>query len=126
MSYVPINPDIVPLLQGFRPYLGVKGQVVTDGLLSLIEVVTSNPGQEAVKTMSKALVTVGGEDKTITVNTAVGPLPLSLNLVFTLFLILILLILSGNLLAINPGNYDNSETYEEPVPDNEDIEGTLI
>ncbi len=126
MSYVPIDPNIVPLLQGFRPYLGAKGQAVTDGLLSLLEVVTSNPGQEAVKTMSHALTSIRGEEKTITLNTAAGTVTLSLNLVFVLFLILILLILSGNLLAFSHDFYDNTESPEELGADSGEAEGALV
>ncbi len=126
MSYVPIDPNIVPLLQGFRPYLGEKGQVVTDGLVSLFDVVTSNSGQEAVKTMSRAFASFGGEGKTITLKTATGNLTLSLNLVFVLFLILILLILSGNLLALSHDVDDNAESPEEYAADSGDSEGTLV
>ena len=126
MSYVPIDPNIVPLLQGFRPYLGEKGQVVTDGLVSLFDVVTSNSGQEAVKTMSRALASIGGEGKTITLKTATGNLTLSLNLVFVLFLILILLILSGNLLALSHDVNENAESPKEYAADSGDPEGTLV
>ncbi|WP_418790448.1 hypothetical protein [Phosphitispora sp. TUW77] len=118
MNSIPIDPNIGPLLQGFRPYFGAKGQVITDSLLSLLEVVSSNPGQEAVKTMSKALASFGSEEKIFTLKTATGTLSISLNLVFTLFLILILLILSGNLLAFSHDTYENEERPEESAGDN--------
>lgn len=105
MSNVPINPNVVPLLQGVKPYLGLNGQVVTDGVLSLIQLLTSQPGKEAVYTMSKVFSAPGGGDSAVTVNTVTGPVTFSLNLAFTLFLILILLLLSGNLLALNPGMF---------------------
>jgi len=111
MSYVPINPDVVPLLNGLKPYLNQKGQVVTEGVLSIIQLLTSNPGQETVKTLSKVFRTAGQDDRVITVNTAAGPVAVSISIAFTLFLILILLILSGSILAFNP--IFSSEQTEE-------------
>ncbi len=103
MSYLSFDSKIVPLLQGLKPYLNSRSQLVTDGILGLIQVVNSQPGQEAVQTISKFYPASGNEDRVITVNTAAGPVTFSLNLVFVLFLILILLLLSGNLLAFSSG-----------------------
>lgn len=123
MSQIPINPNVVPLLQGFKPYLGTKGQVITDGVLSLISLVTSPTGEEAIRTMSRALTAIGGEEKTFTVRTTEGPVPLSLNLAFVLFLILILLILSGNLLAFS--TISDAET-DDPLQTPTEMEGTMV
>lgn len=121
MNNVPFNPHIVPLLQGIRPYLGANGQVVSDGILSIIQLLASNPGQEAVRTMSRVFTPPGADDKTITVNTVGGPVTLSLNLVFVLFLILILLVLSGNLLALNPGSIGGGTAVDDKSHD-----GTMV
>lgn len=119
MSYVPIDPKIVPLLQGLKPYLGSKGQVVSEGILGLIQVLTSQHGQEAVKSMSKIYSVPGSGERMITVNTAAGPVTFSLNLVFVLFLILILLLLSGNLLAFHLGmGNDGTPGIDQPASEN--------
>lgn len=122
-----VNPNVIPLLQGLKPYLGNNGQVLTDGVLSLVQLMTSQHGQEAIHTMSKVIAGPNKSDKIMTVNTVGGSVTVSLNLAFTLFLILILLILSGNLLALDftGGCVDPVETgqeeHAEPVP-----EGTLV
>ncbi|MFA5882190.1 MAG: hypothetical protein WC834_08335 [Eubacteriales bacterium] len=120
MSYVPIDPKIVPLLQGLKPYLGSKGQVVSEGILGLIQVLTSQHGQEAIKSMSKIYSVPGSSgERMITVNTAAGPVTFSLNLVFVLFLILILLLLSGNLLAFHLGmGNDGTPDIDQPASEN--------
>ncbi len=119
MSYIPIDSNIVPLLQGLKPYLGSKSQVITEGILSLIQVMTSHHGQEAVKSMSKLYSVSGLNDRMITVNTVAGPVALSVNMVFLLFLILILLLLSGNLLAVHPGIPDGTALDSGlPAPEN--------
>lgn len=104
MNHIPVNPNIVPLLQGLKPYLATDGQVVTDGILSLLQLISSEQGKDAVTTMSKVFTPSGSDGKAVTINTVAGPVTFSLNLVFVLFLILILLILSGNLLALSPGH----------------------
>ncbi|PKM80332.1 MAG: hypothetical protein CVU89_14035 [Firmicutes bacterium HGW-Firmicutes-14] len=115
MSNLPIDPNLIPLLRGVHPYLGSKGKVVTDSILSLVDVVTSPHGQNAAETISRAFTTYGVNDRMITVNTRKGPVTLSLNNAFTLFLILILLILSGNLLAFSESMYSASpDSAEEP------------
>lgn len=103
MSHIPVNPHIIPLLQGLKPYLANNGQVVTDGILSVLQLLSSDHGKEAVATMGKVFTPSGSDGKAVTINTVTGPVTFSLNLVFVLFLILILLILSGNLLAFSPG-----------------------
>lgn len=113
MSHIPVNPHIVPLLQGVKPYLAKDGQVVTEGILSLLQLISSEHGKEAVATMSKVFTPSGSDEKAITINTVAGPVTFSLNLVFVLFLILILLILSGNLLALSPGFLGGSN----PIPE---------
>lgn len=116
MSFVPVNPNVIPLLQGLKPYLASNGQFVTDGILSLIQLLTSDHGKAAVSAVSKVFTTSGNGGKVVTVNTVAGPVTFSLNLVFVLFLILILLILSGNLLALSPGMFGNDNVGA--VPDN--------
>lgn len=131
-----VSPNVVPLLQGLKPYLGNSGQTLAESVVSLLQLLTSPQGQEAVHTMSKVIGGSGKSDKTFTINTVGGGTTgFSLNLAFTLFLILILLILSGNLLALDfTGTLDpidpvdsgagDTATPDEnvaPVP-----EGTLI
>lgn len=116
MTFHPINPNVVPLLQGLKPYLGIRGQSLADGVASVVNLLGSQHGQEALHTMSKMFSTTGDGDKIVTIDTAAGPITLSLNLAFVLFLILILLILSGNLLALSPGLYGSTS-------DNSAVEG---
>ncbi|HWI54964.1 MAG TPA: hypothetical protein VNT57_04690 [Desulfobacteria bacterium] len=105
MDFQPINTNVVPLLHGLKPYLGTKGQLVTEGLTSLVNLLSSEHGQEAIRTMSRTLTATGKGDKVFTVNTPGGPVTFSLGIEFTLFLILILLILSGSFLAMGSGSY---------------------
>ncbi len=102
MSLSPFNPHVVPLLQGVKPYLGTQGQSFTDGILSLINLLASQPGQQAIEAVSKLFLLPGRPGKEITVHTASGPITLNLSSAFTLFLILILLILSTNTLSFGP------------------------
>ncbi len=102
MSFVPFSPHLVPLLQGIKPYLGIKGQNFTDGMLSLINLLASQPGQQAIEAVSKMFLLPSKHGKGITVHTVSGPITLNLSSAFVLFLILILLILSGNLLSLGP------------------------
>lgn len=120
MSDLPINQNVVPLLHGLKPYMGSGGQVLADGVISVIKLLASNHGQEAIGAMSRVFTAPGKGTKTITVNTGAGPVTFSLNMVFVLFLILILLLLSGNLLAFNPGGYPGG-LYQPPEP-----EGTSV
>lgn len=113
MSHIPVNPNIIPLLQGLKPYLAHNGQVVTDGILSLLQLLSSEHGKEAVATMGKVFTPSGSDGKAVTINTVAGPVTFSLNLVFVLFLILILLILSGNLLALSPGVLGGNDPAHE-------------
>ncbi len=116
MDFQPINTNVIPLLQGLKPYLGTKGKIVSEGLSSLVNLLASEHGQEAVKTMSKALTVTGKGDKVFTVNTPGGPVSFSLGIAFTLFLILILLILSGSLLALSPGFYGENSAIGGEAP----------
>lgn len=109
MDYIPVNPNVVPLLHGLKPYLAKDGQVVTEGILSVLQLLASQQGKDAVATMSKIFTESGSSGKAITVNTVNGPVTFSLNLAFVLFLILILLILSGNLLALSPGFFGGAD-----------------
>lgn len=109
MDHIPVNPNVVPLLQGIKPFLAEEGKVVTEGILSVLHLLTSEHGKDAVATMSKIFTESGSSGKAITVNTVNGPVTFSLNLVFVLFLILILLILSGNLLALSPGLFGGAD-----------------
>lgn len=117
MNNLPINPNVVPLLQGLRPYMKSGPKLVTDGVLHLVQMLSSSHGQEAVKAISNALTAPGKDHKIITVNTVAGPVTFSLNMAFVLFLILILLILSGNLLALNPGTFGGGYDCQPPCPD---------
>ena len=95
------NPDIVPLIQGLKPFLPDNAQYYADGVLRLIDLATSESAQEAAQNLSRMFLLP--DNKSITIQTAAGPLTLSLDSAFLLFLILILLILSGNLLTFDTG-----------------------
>lgn len=105
MDFQPIDPNIIPLLQGLKPYLGTRGQALAEGASSLVNLLTSHHGQEAVRSVSNIFMVKGKGDKVVTVDTAGGPVSLSLSMAAVLFLIFILIILSGNLLALTPGAY---------------------
>ncbi len=105
MSSTLFGPDLPPLIKGVKPYLPEKAQYLADGVLSLIELVTSRPAQEAAQKMNRLFQLPG--QKSVTIDTSLGPITLSLDSAFLLFLILILLILSGNILTIGAGISDN-------------------
>lgn len=113
MSQISVDPNLVPLLQGLKPYLSVKSQALADGISSFLQLLTSQHGKEAVSTMSKVFSTPGGSSKSVTINTVAGPVTFSFGLAFALFLILILLVLSGNLLALNPGGFGDAGRQQE-------------
>gem|GEM_PF-5129637 len=99
MSHQPFNSNLVPLIQGIRPYLKAEYISVADGILSIMNLISSQQGQEAARAMSRMLHFDEKNNRTLLIETAAGPMTLNLPSAFTLFLILILLILSGNLLA---------------------------
>lgn len=105
MEFQPIDPNIVPLIQGLKPYLGSRGQVLAEGATSLVNLLASHHGKEAIRSVSNIFTAGGKGDKIVTVDTAAGPVSLSLSMAAVMFLIFILLILSGNLLALTPGGY---------------------
>lgn len=117
MDLQPIDSNIIPLLQGLKPYLGNRGKVLAEGVSSLVNLLTSHHGQEAVRSVCNIFTANGQRDKIVTVDTAAGPVSLSLSMAAVLFLIFILIILSGNLLALTPGNYggypENTAVSEE-------------
>ena len=115
MSFEPINPNVAPLIHGVKPYLGSSGQVLADGALSLIQLLTSQHGKDAIQTMSKVLSTPGKPDKVISIPTATGSIGISLGLAFALFLILILLILSGSLLTLTMNEEISNEMEDMPL-----------
>lgn len=121
MDFQPINPNVVPLLQGLSPYLGKKGQIVSEGISSFVNLLSSNYGQETVRTMSKVFSVTGKGDKVFTVNTPSGPVTFSLGIAFALFLILILLILSGSFLAMSPGMYGNYSDPSAVIEDSSEV-----
>lgn len=100
MGSSPFNPNVVLLLEGLKPFMRTEKRELTDGILSVINLIGSQHGQEAAQAISKMLLLPCPPGKGVTVNTVAGPITLNLGSAFLLFLILILLILSGNLLAI--------------------------
>lgn len=113
MSSIPINPNVVPLLQGLKPYLGANAQVVSDGVINLVKVLNSPHGQEAVQSLSKVITAPGRGERVFTVDTFAGPISFNLGMVFALFLILILLVLSASFLTLGPSLYGNLTQAEE-------------
>lgn len=97
-----IKPELITLIQGIKPYLGNKGQIVSDGLLSVMQLVTSEQAQQTLQNLDRVLSTLGMDGKNVTISTASGrPVTFSLNSSFILFLIPILLLLSGNFSTLN-------------------------
>ncbi len=99
------GPNIVPLIQGVKPYLNTHLQTTADGVLSLINLLSSPPGQETVKAVSK-LFSLPSKNTGITVYSVNGPVTLNINYAFVLFLILILLIFSGSFLLFGMDQID--------------------
>ncbi len=120
MNRLSVDPNVVPLLQGLKPFLSSRSQVITDGILSVVQLLTSQHGQEAIQAVSKIFAAADKRDKKPTVQeTGDGHVISPVNMAFTLFLILILLILSGNLLALNSHIHGASADYsEQTVPEN--------
>ncbi len=120
MYRLSIDPNIVSLLQGLKPFLSQRSQVVTDGVLSVIQLLTSQYGQEAIHTVSKLFTPPAGKDNVSAAQeTGTVPVIFPSNLAFTLFLILILLILSGNVLAINSHlKKAVGDDFKQSVPEN--------
>lgn len=94
MNNLPIDPNLLPLLDGVRPYLGLKAQNYADLFASMIKLLTSSSGQEVIATMSRMVAE--GTSKTAAAGTAknMGTQVFAPNIAFSLFLILILLLFS--------------------------------
>lgn len=92
MSNLPIDPNIMPLINGVKPYLGLKAQNYADMFASVIKLLTSNSGQEVITTMGRILAPDTADSVSIETNKGLGALMVGPNIAFSLFLILILLI----------------------------------
>lgn len=91
MTNLPIDPNLLPLLDGVRPYLGAKAQGYTDMFKSMVKLLTSNSGREVITTMSRML----NPGQTVTAEGVLqGPVT-GMNFAFALFLILILLLFAS-------------------------------
>ncbi len=91
------KPELITLIQGIKPHLGDKGQAVSDGVLSVMSLISSEHGQQTLQNLDRVLSALGMDGKNVTISTASGrPVAFSLNSSFILILILILLLLSGN------------------------------
>lgn len=112
MSTVPINPNVVPLLQGLKPYIGSNAQAISDSVINMVKLLTSHHGQEAVQSVTKVLTTPGKDERIFTVDTFAGPISFNLGMVFALFLILILLVLSASFLTLGPSLYGDDQQAE--------------
>lgn len=91
MSNLPIDPNLLPLLDGIRPYLGTKARNYSDMLSSMVKLLTSNSGREVITTMSRML-TPAPNVTAEAVQAAPIPGP---NMAFSLFLILVLLLFAS-------------------------------
>ena len=112
MSTVPINPNVVPLLQGLKPYIGSNAQVISDSVINLVNLLTSHHGQEAVQSVTKVFTTSGKDERVFTVDTFAGPISFNLGMVFAMFLILILLVLSASFLTLGPSLLGDNQQAE--------------
>lgn len=101
MNNLLVQPELVPLLQALKPYLGSKGQTVSDGVSNILKLVTSEPGREALNTLDNVLSTWGVDGKPISFNTPLGQVQFSMGSVFVLFLILVLILLAGKFPALS-------------------------
>ena len=103
------DPEILPLIHGLKPYLGVKGQVLSDSISSVLQLLSSQHGQQAVQTLNQVMSTWGQDGKMISFGTPLGEFSFSLNAVFILFLILVLLLLAGNSTFFNSNSVNNTQ-----------------
>lgn len=95
MNSLSIDPETVKLIQMAAPFLGQTGLALTDGFLRSVELLTSNAGQEWLKSLSRVANLGGRGGKSLPLHSASGPADINLNLPFILFLIFILLFLSS-------------------------------
>ncbi len=106
MMPVTVDPNVIPLLQGVKPYLGSKGQNLADSVLSFLRLISSQAGQETLKVFSTSM------------NPEIGTQAdgaWSLNYAFTLFLILLLLVLSSNVFVPCPAEDGELPAGGEPI-----------
>ncbi|KNZ70675.1 hypothetical protein Tfer_0353 [Thermincola ferriacetica] len=109
MSSSPLNPNLVPFLQGLKPFLGPKGQNLTDITLNLLKILSSQTTQETVQMLNEAV------NKN---SSAAQGVASPVDYAFTLFLILILLILSSNVLIPNEVGYNTGLSHgDSPFSD---------
>lgn len=59
MGNLPIKAEDIQLLNGLKPYLGTKGQALTDRVLSMIQLLTSESIQQALEAMVRVMPSDG-------------------------------------------------------------------
>lgn len=96
VTYFAPIPEMIPLLQSVKRYMGPKGMTLTDGLLKIIDFITSEPGEELLKTLGEISSLGGKQGKPVSVYTASRPMTINLNWSLILFLILILFVIPAN------------------------------
>jgi len=92
MSNLPIDPNLLPLVNGVRPYLGNKARNFADMYTGMIKLLTGNSGKEVLTTMSRILAPRNAQ--ALAEAKGAQAQMYTPNIAFTLFLILILLILA--------------------------------
>ncbi|MHB9094415.1 MAG: hypothetical protein ACYC21_07055 [Eubacteriales bacterium] len=60
-----VKPELIPLLNGLKPYLGSKGQTLADSIMSVVQLLTSQAGQEAFENVAKMLPSFGIKGVTV-------------------------------------------------------------
>lgn len=94
MDYVLFSPNVTPLLRGIKPYLPENGKKLINGTLSIIDMLTSSYGQNAVKNLTDLFLSAGPKTDRDRQDQSLDPsLTTGLGIAFALFLVLILLIL---------------------------------
>lgn len=120
MNNLPLDPHLIPLLNGVKPYLGAKSRNLADMFTGVVDLLTSNSGKEVISTMSQLLV-----PKTVSAvhrNPVQSIAPQMFVPAFSLFLILILLIFATGAMGwtgLTAEEISDVNTCDQPEGDHE-------
>ncbi len=92
MNSLPIDPNLMPLINGVKPYLGSKAKDYADMFTGMMKLLSSNSGREVITTMSRIMLPADIKTAAGSTTQAISPQMYSPNIAFSLFLVLVLLI----------------------------------
>lgn len=126
MKNLPIDPNLMPLINGVKPYLGTSARNYADMFSSTLKLLSSNSGREVITTMGRILApnvkgTVSTETNKGLSALLMGPGP---SIAFSLFLILVLLIFATG--GLGWADLMDAADDEVNTPDNQAEPGDAI